>query len=390
MSVSDRIGGAGKADVELAALDITVGEVAARRLQPLPKPEGSRFGYLHGQHGGPVSCSLMELTDACRSGQAVLVWTPDTPEMVAPERVPQLAAAIVDGDLRDARSQRNGALVVLGVVAVLALVLPYAWVFLPLAAGIAGILHWRVTALQSRTVDDLIWRVPGEEPATADPLPAHGSYTLAICAALAAVGLAQLAVLGPGWGEGDWRPDRVDEGWAGVLGGPLLHQSLFALAISWMVLRWLASTLEKEAPHAFVPLAFGAGALAVAAADLVLPGIAPMGAAGGLIGIAGFYAMLVGRHAAPDRPSLREWLTKLRIRVTAAAFVLALQLVFSPLLGAGLLAGMVLGAACIPRPEKLAQEDARSDEGWAEWLGFGALGLIWLSALAAIASLLIG
>src|SRR5215217_6523285 len=113
MSVSEAMVRAPRADVEPAALEITVGEAAARLQQPLPKPAAGDFGYLHAERGEPVACSWIELTDACRSGQALLVWTPDTAQMVAPQQVPRLATALLQADVDAARSRRLATLVLL-------------------------------------------------------------------------------------------------------------------------------------------------------------------------------------------------------------------------------------------------------------------------------------
>src|SRR5829696_1773329 len=133
MSVSEAIAGA-QAGAEPAALEITVGEAAARLQQPLPKPAAGDFGYLQAEHGKPVACSWIELTDACRSGQALLVWTPDTAEMIAPQHVPQLATALLQADLETARSRRLATLVLLVIAGAIAWSFPHGWLFASAAA----------------------------------------------------------------------------------------------------------------------------------------------------------------------------------------------------------------------------------------------------------------
>src|SRR5688500_4751865 len=132
MSVSEAIAGVARVDGQPVALEITVGEAAASRLQPRPKPSGADFGYLHAERGEPVACSWVELTDACRAGQALLVWTPDTTQMIAPQQVPQVAAAVLEADLADARSRRLATLLLLAIVGAIALYFPNGWLF---AAG---------------------------------------------------------------------------------------------------------------------------------------------------------------------------------------------------------------------------------------------------------------
>ncbi|HEU0302510.1 MAG TPA: hypothetical protein VFR37_23830 [Longimicrobium sp.] len=356
-------------------------------LQPRPKPvDAAGFGYLHAERGEPVSCSWLELIDACRAGQALLAWTPETAEMVAPQQVPQLAAAILKEGVLDARSRRFRILVVLTLMAALLLLLPPGWVFLPLAALIAWSANARVRQAEARTEDDIAWPVPGAGPSS-PALPAPSPYTLAMGTATAAAGAAQIALLGQEWLEGMWIPERPDT-WLDLLGAPMLHEEPLMMFLHCMVLGGLGMTLEKEAPRAYLPLSFVAGALAGIGAELLLPGSLPTGPLAGLMGMAGFYAMLAARQAG-DRPAL-DWLTSPATLVSGSAVILAYLFALAPLGGAGLLAGLVLGWLCIPRRGELVQEDASAGEVWAEWLGRGALGLIWLSALAAIASLLIG
>lgn len=388
MSVSETLAGVARVDGQPVALEITVGEAAAHRQQPLPKPAAGDFGYLHAERGEPVACSWIELTDACRSGQALLVWTPDTAQMVAPQQVPQLATALLLADVETARSRRLATLVLLIVVGAIALYFPNGWLFAAGAALIAWSANLRVREAEARTADDLVWRVPGEEsssPGVRTPSP----YTLSMGVALAAAAVAQFAVLGREWVEGMWMPDPPGGDWLRLLGDPMLHSEPLATMLSAVVLGGLGTSLEKEAPRAYLPLSFVAGVLASMGAEALLPGSVGLGPLGGLMGMAGFYAVLAARHAGPERSSL-DWLTSPATLVSGSAVVLAFSFALAPLSGAGLLAGLALGLLCIPRPGELADADALASQGWMEWLGLGALGLIWLSALAAIASLVIG
>ncbi|HEX6369322.1 MAG TPA: rhomboid family intramembrane serine protease [Longimicrobium sp.] len=388
MSVSEAVAGAAQGDAEPAALDITVGDAAARRLQPLPKPEGAAFGYLHAERNEPVACSWIELTDACRSGQAVLVWTPDTAQMVAPQQVPGLATAMLQADLGGARSRRLATLVLLAVAGAIALYFPNGWLFAAGAALIAWSANLRVRAAEARTADDVAWPVPGassSSPGVRTPSP----YTLSMGFAVAAAAVAQIVVLGRAWVEGMWIPDAEDGDWLRLLGDPMLHAESLSMMLSAIVFGGLGTALEKEAPRAYLPISFVAGVLATAAADALLPGSAGLGPVGGLMGMAGFYAVLAARHAGPDR-SVFDWLTSPTTLVSGSAVVLAFSFALAPLSGAGLLAGIALGLLCIPRPGDMANGEELGGERWTEWMGLGALGLIWLSALAAIASLVLG
>lgn len=388
MSVSEAIARAGEAGVRPAPVEITVGEAAARLQQPLPKPDTGEFGYLHAGRGEPVACSWIELTDACRSGQALVVWTPDTAQMVAPQQVPQLATALLQFDLADARSRRLATLVLLALVGVIALNFPHGWLVAAGAALIAWSANLRVREAEARTADDLVWRAPGEEsPSAAVRTPSP--YTLAMGSALAAAAVAQLAVLGREWVEGMWIPDAEDGGWLHLLGDPMLHSESLSMMLCAIVLGGLGTSLEKEAPRAYLPLSFVAGVLAAIGADALLPGSVGLGPVGGLMGMAGFYAVLAARHAGPERSSL-DWLTSPTTLVSGSAVVLAFSFAVAPLSGAGLLAGIALGLVCIPHPGELAEGETLGSAGWTEWLGLGALGMIWLSALAAIASLVLG
>jgi hypothetical protein len=387
MSASEPIAGVVRADAEPAALAITMGDVAARRLQPLPKPESWEYGYLHAERGVPVPCAPGDLVDACRSGTAVLVWTPETAAMVAPQQVPQLGAAILQAEVDDARSARLRRLVALVIVSVIALIFPLGWFLAAGAALIAWMANLRVRAAEARTEDDLTWAGSGVEPASPE-VPAPSPYTLAMALAVAAIAAAQIAVLGEEWMDGMWQPGPRDENWLRLLGDPLLHPDWWAMISSGFVLFGLGTAVEAEAPRAYLPLSFVAGVAAAVGADLLLPGSPTPGAMAGLMGIAGFYAVLASRDPGPHRPLMERPAGPL-VLVWASGATLAVYLAQAPLNGAGLLAGIALGLLCIPRPGELAEGDA-GGAGWTEWLGRGALGMIWLSALAAIASLVLG
>lgn len=388
MSVSEAIIGTARADVQPAAVEITVGDAAARLQQPLPKPETGAFGYLHAERDEPVACSWIELTDACRSGQALLVWTPDTAQMVAPQQVPQLATALLQAELGDARARRLATLVLLAIAGAIALNFPHGWLFAAGAALIAWSANLRVREAEARTADDLVWRVPGEE-SSSSVVRTPSPYTLAMGSALAAAAVAQLAVLGREWVEGMWVPEAPEGGWLHLLADPMLHPESLSMMLSAIVLGGLGTSLEREAPRAYLPISFVAGVLATIGADALLPGSVGLGPVGGLMGMAGFYAVLAARHAGPGRSSL-DWLTSPATLVSGSAVVLAFFFALAPLSGAGLLAGIALGLLCIPRPGEPAEGEAPDTVGGTEWLGLGALGMIWLSALAAIASLVLG
>lgn len=386
MSVSDAIPTPLPDRAAAAPLEITVGEAAERRLQPMPKPEGAAFGYLHAERREPVVCSWTELADACRAGHALLAWTPETAQMVDPREVPRLPAAILEADLADAHSRRAVTLILLAVMGLVALYFPTGWLFAAVAVLIAWSANQRVREAEARTPDDIDWH-PGSAEAT--PLPdvrAPSPYSFSIGLALAAVGVVQTMVLGREWLDGMWDPADVD-GWLRPAGGPMVHAESLSLLFSCVVLGGMAPTLEKEAPRAYLPISFVAGALAAIGADLLLPGSLPPGPLGGLMGMAGFYSVLAARHA--EHGSALAWLTNRTMGLSASALVLAFLFATAPLSGAGLLAGIGLGLLCIPRPGEIA-DDASAGEGWAAWLGMGSLGLIWLSALAAILSLVIG
>jgi hypothetical protein len=387
MTVSQTMAGTEQADVSPAALEITMGDVATRSLQPRPKPAAGEFGYLHAESGLPVACTPGELVDACRSGKALLIWSPDTAAMVAPPRVPHLGAAILQADVDEARSGRLRALVALAVVSVVALAFPPGWFVAAGAALILWIRNLRVRTAEARTEEDLTWWVSRPESSfrtVAEPSP----YTLAMGAAIAAVAAAQIAILGNEWLDGMWQPRPGDGDWLRRLGEPMLHPDAWAMICSGFVVCGLGTALEEEAPRAYLPLSFVAGMAAAAGADLLLTGNPTSGVMAGLMGMAGFYAVLEARHGSA-RPIMERPSGPLML-VSVSGLVLATYLAVAPVNGAGLLAGIALGLLCVPRRTELAEADALAGQGWTSCLGLGALGLIWLSALAAIASLLVG
>ena len=375
---------AGAADAQPEPLQITVGDAAALRLQPMPGPRAGEFGYLHAERGEPVACSWIELVDACRSGQALMAWTPQTAEMVPPREVPQLPTAILEMDLAEARSGRLLTLLVLILAGALALNVPFGWLFAAGAALIAWSANLRVLRAEERTEADIVWRT-GPEEASA-PVRGPAPYTLAIAAALAAAAVAQTAVLGSEWLDGWWDPADADGGWLRVMGEPMLHADSLSVLFTCVVLAGLGSTLEREAPRAYLPLSFVVGVLVTIGADLLLPGTLIPGPVGGLMGMAGFFAVLAERQGEGGRSAL-AWLTSPVTVVSGSALVLAFSFAYTPLSGAGLLAGIALGMLSIPRRGELVDDEGG---GAIHWMGLGALGLVWLSALAAILSLVIG
>lgn len=369
---------------------LTVGDAEEARFAPRPKPQGAGdFGYVHAYRHVVVPCSRDQLVEACRDGQAVLAWTPDTQEMVAPPLVPGLAEAMLHGTRAEARSTRNSLLAVLGVIAVLALLLPYGWLFLPIAVILAMLAERTLRRVERATPDELRWPLVAGPVDTGPLVRAPTPAVNAIGLAMGAVAVAQALLLGGDWLLGEWDASALQAGVLQAAGAPLLHDGMLAALFSSVALG-LGASLERAAPRQYVPLSFVAGALATLAVDLVLPGAAGLGATGGLLGIAGFYAVLTARREGPRHLSVREWLLDANLGAAIPVLVLAVLCVLSLATGAGLLAGLGLGALCIPRRDALAQADDNAGGAWAEWLGVGAMGLIWLSALAAIAALVIG
>lgn len=389
MSVVDPAGGTMPSLTEMAPLPMTVGEAGELRLMPRAKPAGGGFGYLDCYRPVPVRCSWDQLVQACRDGQALLAWSPDTDQMIAPPLVPGLAQAILEAGHAEARTQLRSALLVAAVVGLLSLLLPYAWVFLPLCAGMVWMSYVQMRRLDALTPDQVLWRLPADEPA-APAVRVPAPHTSAITYALTAVAAAQSIVLGTPWLEGSWDAGRMDEGIAGLIGALLLHDGLISLMISLTALMAFGRRVERDAPGACVPLAFVAGSFAALIAELVLQGSVTGAATAGVMGVAGFCAVLGERHAGHDRPPLKEWLTGTRKDAGAAALALAIGFAMDPVVGFGLLAGVGLGLLAIPRPGKMENTDSSEGSDWMEWLGSGCRGLIWLSGLMAVAGLLIG
>lgn len=405
MSVVEGAGGMMQAGTEAAPLPIIVGEAGELRSMPRAKPAGDGFGYLHGYRLVPVPCSWNQLVQACRDGQALLAWTPETDEVIAPPLVPRLAQAILDRDRAGARTQLRSVILVAAVVCVLSLLLPYGWVFLPLCAALVWFSHVQARRLEAATPEQVLWRLPpGEQITTPDQvlwrlppdapaapaLRVPAPYTSAVGYALTAVAVAQAIVLGAPWLEGAWEPARAGGGVPGVMGAPLLHDGFMSMLFNWAALMAFGAWVERQAPRAYVPLAFVAGALVALLAELVLPGGVMGGATGGVMGIAGFSAVLARRHAGLDRSSFGEWLGGTPVNVVFAALLLIIGFASNPVAGSGLLAGIGLGLLAIARPGELEDSDGSQGREWMEWLGSGSIVLVWLSALAAIAALLIG
>ncbi len=261
------------------------------------KPGVCDYGYV--SRGQAVGCSHEELVASfiTRGPEDIkLVWTPETPSPVFPEKVPELAAAFKRISLKAAnkRIYWGVGLVAFGVAAALwfqdsSFLFRNILAIFGALALVEGV--WQRIRLQHYSQED----------AAADASSLRfdawlknkqiSGYTFGLAAFIVAVGLFQ----GLGGAEesinraGLVKPAVWDGQVWRLLTACLMHASIMHFWMNAVALVHFSKILERTSRRAYVPLIFlVSGALGSVFSVLLYPHTTSVGASGGLMGLLGF------------------------------------------------------------------------------------------------------
>lgn len=316
------------------------------------------YGYFDTQ--GPRPVTRDELVRECREGLIPrLVWTPESPEPVAPEEVPFLLEAIRARLAGDSKTQ---AVIAGAIVAVLAVqrhqegeLYPGSpWsVYLLFGVLWAGmrVREWHAARrLTPQGFRDLMRQ--SQEAATLRKVPVV--YLRWVAGMVVLGGVAQLVASSggaPGFGAGPGAmvPEAIRAGqWWRLLTCGFLHYGLIHFGVNFMALLALGRETEVLAHRAWVPLVFLAAVLAGSLASFAVPPDMPSaGSSGGLMGLIGFLGVL-GYRRREAVPSGFLNMVLLNLAIIAGIGIVGFGLVDNAAHAGGLGAGALLGALFIP------------------------------------------
>jgi membrane associated rhomboid family serine protease len=353
-----------------------------------PKPEFAEYGFLSAR-GNAVPSTRERLLHLARTeALPPLVWTPETPEMVPPWEVPYLREPMREQVISATRRELRIVYEMLGVLAAagllaLALAGPMALLFVAvigaLLGGVARSVRGRLKAAERLSADDFrrgLDAVVEQQAEAGIPIPA----TQRVGMSLIAVGVCQILLPGTSIEAGGVSLQAVAAGeWWRLFTAPMLHGGILHFWMNYGALESLGRTIETRGVRAYLPLVFLSAALAGGVFSILIPPASvSVGASGGLMGMFGFLGVMGWRRT----DLLPEgFLRALMINVAIIALVglIAYRFIDNAAHAGGLLAGVLLGLAAVPR-------------GNAEWVetpalrrtGWIAQGVIFASAALAI------
>lgn len=366
---------------EVKPLPRTWEELYPRR----PKPGFAEHGFLSA-HGNPVPSTRERLLHLAHTHSVPsLVWTPETAEMVPPWDVPFLLDVMRKNVADQARRERKRVIVAAAALAlVLAVISPMlALILMIFIAPLGGVLiasisrrirqAERMGPEQFRQDFDAFVEHRVEE---AQPIPATNRVGMS----LLAVGISQVLLMRLSIEAGAVSREAVVAGeWWRLLTAPLLHGGILHFWMNVGALESLGRTIETRGVRAYVPLVFLAAALAGGVFSILLPPESrSVGASGGLMGMFGFLGVMAWRR---QKHLPEGFLRGLLINVALIGLVgvIAYEFIDNAAHVGGLLAGVLLGLAAVPRGDaEWVETPALTRAGWV------AQGVIFASAALAI------
>lgn len=377
--------------------------------RPEAFPEaGQGWGWVDRKGNRNPCDSLDDLIDSIISDAGArvdLVWTPQSPNLVLPEELPELLPALKEARLRWAEweiSEGRKQMLIFGVFFIgllayslivrheliafgplgLALLLFLILGFIPWYQGVkrrtraklamAGELEPDLEGLRFET-----WLVHQKAP-----------FTRILLGLMAAVGVIQ--IVGPGnlmsdvQAAGLTKANGAAADWWRLATGPFLHGHWLHFLMNASALAYLGRRVELLArwPHmvmVFVVAAWVGGE--ASARFLTSPTI---GASGGIIGLLGFLMVFESMHQALVPESVRRRLLA-GLLMTAAIGMVGYRFIDNWAHGGGLLAGMAYALIVFPKSSSAKRPDSTQGDRYA---GYVALAMCAASAAGAIWCLL--
>lgn len=339
------------------ALPRTWEELHPRR----PKPADVPYGFVT-VNGTPLPASREQLLRMAQTRPIPsLVWTPETAEMVPPWEVPYLLEVIRAPIVASARREMRIVQVVLGVFALVVVVLLLT--VEPMLALLVGGMIGLLLGLLARSVRARLKAAERLDPAAfaqsvdaaleeqveaALPTPA----TRRMAMSLIMVGVFQLLTQEASIEAGAVSRQAVAAGeWWRLFTAPVLHGHILHFWMNYGALESLGRTMETRGVRAYVPLVFLAAALAGGVASVLLPPeTRSVGASGGLMGMFGFLGVMAWRR----KDHLPEGFLRallINVGIIALMGVVAYRFIDNAAHAGGLLAGVLMGLAAVPRGE---------------------------------------
>jgi membrane associated rhomboid family serine protease len=268
----------------------------------LDKPAGYDYGYMTDEKA--TGCSQEELiSKVVKRGIADidLVWTPETPHPVLPEKVPLLISAFKKRAGKEARKAIywGAGLLIFGLILALAfndkkLLYRNLFSILGAVALLEGL--WQLYSLRNYSLEDVESEASSARFADWIKSRSITGYTAAIASCIILVGLAQVitgekqSILAVGLVKAEvWRGQ-----WWRLFTCTLMHVNFTHFWMNFLALLEFARIIEQTIQRAYMPLVFLLSALSGSVFSLLLyPNTTSVGASGGLMGLLGFMTMAV-------------------------------------------------------------------------------------------------
>lgn len=329
--------------------------------ESLQKPPYNDCGYFRDDK--PHSCSWETLVEACRTGDAKLVWTPDSPAPVVPEEIPLLF------DLHKSRAIKSAWGKIGGFFAFflfLALLLSFeeelpgpgspGFFFLVVLLLGSAWGAWELIQAHKLTPQQVassstdswytLWLSKQKCPQTWLLI---GAIALCACLQLAAPDAIARSGLDPA---------KVLEGevWR-LLSAPMLHARPSHLYWNLTALYFVGKILEAHGQQKWLVAVFAVSAVIGGLFSVALPpDKISVGASGGILGLYGFLGVLAWRNREETPGLFKQLLTG--IGLTALIGFVGFQFIDNAAHLGGLLAGLGMGALIVPRG--MSQGSART------------------------------
>lgn len=337
------------------------------------------YGYV--VNGQPVSSTPEQLIHLIEHGTVIdLVWTPDTPEPVVPEKVPFLVNAFCKSVRREAR---DTILVGLGFVFIAflfvmiidepSLLYRSFWFLFGAMFLTEGI--WDYVRSRKYTQEDAMSDAGATRFAAELNKKQLGVYSLALAACIIIIGVVQFMSRNAVEAAGLVKPAVWDgEIWR-LFTATLLHADFTHFWMNLLGLFHLSKIVERTLHRAWVPLIFLlTGALGSVFSVLLYPNTTSVGASGGLMGLLGFITVAAyfdkGQYPTRYFRRLIE-----AIILVGALGLFGFWIIDNAAHFGGLAGGLLLGWLFLRKnePRSEGQKDLLNGAGIA---AIGALGLI--------------